>query len=1419
MPAPAIRMPTSLQVDYSFSAPDFDVKDWINNALDSVPKKQPNDFSSPTSASADDTSADASLDASLSLLQTPAHDPVLADRDLDDLLGDRGQDALSSSTTTTTTTTTTRTTTTTTTTQLSTTTSTTPSSLSSATTTTATALTHHATTHLTKLHLLARQISTNLSNTTMDVVKLLPRLSHELDQLRQETQFLQEGIRLVKGDVAQVELQSTTMEATTSSTTTTTTTTTISALERLKYLDRIKTRMEATHAALREAENWRNLESEAREIFARGDFVRGAMRLAEAERSLVVYKNTNVEEDRMALLQVLKDQLEQQVMERTKTALTQRDTAACQALMSVFGRIGRQERFQECYFALRRGPLVDAWKKRQQLITTTTTQSQQQHQSKEGFVTFLQGFYSDAATMLSDEFAWGSSIFSEPSASIHGLVRHLFSHLDPTMAATLQQIAGPLGDEGKLPLVLAAFSATVAFGARIERVITQPLVGHQREPTSARTALPPSTSAAAAAATGGGGGGTGSGTGAGRRSRSGTLLLGEDETSGSHMSKAFSTTSLAELNTGLSSSDPNAWAYILYEPFLPYQRDYGRLEAAHLRALLIQQVPAMEALLQTGGSAVQQKLQSVKHCGQLVKIMTATNQVAFALAEAAIGRCMKLTHGFGAAGLTEGVNEFLGEILACLKRMLIFYRQKSGLLLEGEKPDPIVAQAASHQLTATGASASRSSPRPSGTRYNNSNQDPLSDEDGNDDSDEWDDEDDGTMDDQGSPRLFQMGLRLMVLCRQFCQRLQQLDLKTKQALVGVEALLEMGHERVEDKSSESAVAVTNAAAAAAAATTASALQHASGESGRTARSHRLSIVEPRDHAAALAVSVANLTLQRLPQASVALLQQSSLNSFRLAEILGVVKRAQEAGELGPGGNSGGGPATNAAAGSAATTGNAVGTSTTTGLRDAKNNTQSHNKGNKSEVGLECSPDHLYRASYEGAVELTRLCQRFIFDAMYLPLVRPLAGVSSLACWTEGLDLHTGKDTSTAHGMPNTGRRTNSSQASTMGGTRTDVYRFRTGPSDYMEEVWRRLDALLKFSVYAGDEGLRFGIQALPYADRHVDSEHDHDDVEHGVGVGEASAAAEGMSGAIVGGGADGRGEEEPDEEDEEDDDSDEAVLHRWMTSLARATMHTLIERLYDPERAGSMAALVRALQSNKINSNSNSGSSPSLDYRARMAVSQNQPPSRTGSPAHRESQEMQRAQSPAAGGSASSAQQHQPPFGLIRLSEAGVKQLETDLTFLVTESLPSLGIDPTPNVEALRRALGMSKADLLRTIEQMESELEKFLEAQEKKRRMRKKMRAEAMGSYGELEDGEDDKAAEEQTGLPSTSSVAKKDAGSAATAALMPSVDTLSSAFVAGIPPLPSTLTATEENVEAYLKQEKAIHEWVAKLRGLTVK
>ncbi|KAF9188575.1 hypothetical protein BGZ51_000516 [Haplosporangium sp. Z 767] len=1077
------------------------------------------------------------------------------------------------------------------------------------------------------------QTSAALSSTTQDMVKLLPRLTHELDQLRQETKSLQEGIRLVRDDINSVDSSDT-----------------VQALDRLKYLDLVKTRMEATHSALREAENWRNLEAEANDIFAKGDFTRAAMRLSEAEKSLVVYKNTNVEGDRMALLQVLKDQLEQQVMDKVKEALEQKDTAACQTLINVFGLIGRQEKFQECYISQRRAPLLVRWRRlteTMRMVVTGSPSLSTTHasaQDTKDFVNMLQSFYKDASNMLHEEFAWISSIFADPSSTIHSLVQDLFSHFDPNMQSALQHVAKTQGDEGTLPIIIAAFGATESFGTIMERIISQPLVGSLREHS-------------------------------GNRPRSGTIAHDNNskEGKGAHSSRSLIHQDAA-IDIG-SIQDPHEWAYILYEPFMAYQRDYGKLEDSHLRALLSKSVPAMAPYPDN----ITRSRELTKNSNNLVKIMTNTNSLAFNLAEGAITRCIRLTHGFGAPGLLDGLNGFFKDIMDRYTDILMECRQQSGLQAENTQ----------HRSAARQSNYGKG-PRPN-SRYDT--QSTEDEEDG--DSEGWDEE----VDEQDQ-RLFQMGLRLMVLCRQFCLKLEQLDSKTKKALRGVEELVKLDQVTPDLTSTQS--------------------------------SHH----HPSANPAALVVdqgsvgSGLKLGVQR-PNASIALLQQSNLNSFRLSEILDIVKKSDPKDEQ-----------TSITAGADGLSGGGV------SMLDKFTP--------EADRGLEPKANHLFLQSHQRAVNLTKLCQRFIFDSVYIPLVRPLSDLALLPCWTEGIDQQ-GQDAEDLKGT----RRVHQS---TLGGTRTDVIKFRSGPSEYMEELLRQLLGLpLTFGMYEGDVGLRFGIHALPYADRPFEQQQPQETVEQPsalvTGANEdAKDRGVGEADPVVNANAekDDSKEAEEDENQQMEEEDDLAVMHRWITSLSRATMHTMIERLYDPN-LGQTSALALAQAS--------SSSTPPSGYRGRF--------SGVSSPAMGSS-------SPGGSGSGSVKER----YYLSRLSDAGAKQLEMDLGYFVDTCLGSLAIEATPSIRSLIKALRLSEAGLLMALQQMQQQKE-----EEEQHR---------------LHESEGSSAA---TGATTTSK--------RSSATIDPEQVSI---VIPGAPVLPSVLAIGEEDIAGQMEQEQKIFEWVAKLKGITI-
>ncbi|KAF9114485.1 hypothetical protein BGX27_010715 [Mortierella sp. AM989] len=1039
-------------------------------------------------------------------------------------------------------------------------------------------LTQYATSHLTKLHLLAGQTSAALSATTQDMVKLLPRLTHELDQLRQETKTLQEGIQIVRNDINSVDSSDTTQ-----------------ALDRLKYLDLVKTRMEATHSALREAENWRNLEAEANDIFAKGDFTRAATRLSEAERSLVVYKNTNVEGDRMALLLALKDQLQQQVMGKVREAIERKDTATCQTLINIFGLIGRQEVFQEYYISQRREPLMKQWNHltetmnlshRGNFSATTQTSAGDTHD----FASVLQTFYKDASNMLHDEFSWITSIFSDPSAIIHSLVQDIFTHIDPTMQTALKYVCNTLGEEGSLPMLISAFAATESFGTRMERIVSQPLVGNQREHT-------------------------------GNRPRAGTLVQDSSSKEGKGIHSSRSPFGPDSLEIG-SIHDPHEWAFILYEPFMAYQRDYGKLEGAYLRVLLSKTVPSMASYRDN----FTKSKELTKSSSNLVKIMTTTNNLAFNLAEGAIARCMRLTHGFGVPGLLDGLNGFFKDIMDRYTEILMECRQRSGLQ----------------------AGDSRGV-RPSST-YDN-----TEDNDGE-DSEGWDED----MDEQ-DPRLFQMGLRLMVLCRQFCLKLEQLDLKTKKALRGVENLIKL--DRATQDSSQQGPHHHNSAGS---------LDHGLSSSGLKINA------QP-------------------PNASIALLQQSNLNSFRLSEILDIVKKSDPREE-------------HAVAGD--------GTSTADQLSI------------ENDLSLEPKANHLFLHSHQRVVQLTKFCQRFIFDSVYIPLVRPLSDLASLPCWTEGIDQQNQTDE---------GKGARRIHQSTMGGTRTDVIKFRSSPSDYMEELISQIQELpLTFGMYHA--GLRFGIHMLPYADKPFELAHQLDSTEqpstlvtgadengvgghndNDLGVGEATTGAD----ALV--------NEKLDESEEQEEEDDSAVTRRWISSLSRAAMHTMIERLYNPNLPLAKDSAT-SLTTNTLPSS----------QRGRFAGATISSISSAGG-------------------------QH-----LTRLSDAGAKQLELDLSYFVGDCLGALAIEPTPSIRAFIKALRLNESGLSMALQQIQQQREELNTSME-----------------------ESNVGSKRSSTLPESQQISLE---------------------IPGAPLMPSVLVVAEEDVAGHLELEQKVLEWVVRLRGFNI-
>ncbi|RUS20640.1 Golgi complex component 7-domain-containing protein [Endogone sp. FLAS-F59071] len=723
-------------------------------------------------------------------------------------------------------------------------------------------LEQHATMLVTKLQILSQEVSQRLAHTTDVAVKSMPRTLYDLQLMKEDALSTKAGVEAVRNDLSRVEND------------------TSRALERLKQLDLVKNRMEACRAALREAENWSNLESEASRIFAAGDHDRAAVRLQDARRSLNVFQNTPEYEQRRALLERLQNELERAVRPQLVQALVDHDAVACHKYFVIFDRIQRTSDFMDCYFDSRKEPLVNMWREQTLL-----------EDSNVGLIQLAQ-FYQECFVVLNEEYAWCGSIFPDPRSTIQSLVRALFSSLVPTVSTRLAVVVDRYGEEC-LPHIITAFAATEKFGSSLERVFARPTVTAAPE-TSTTTTTSTNTTTASTTAT-------------------------------HRKIPHLPMTSLR------AHDDPHTWAYILYDPFHEFQRDYAAYERTYLSNQLTSALRPPDAATST----------AIEPAKQLTDAVTRV----FALAEASIGRCADLTHGFAGAGLVVTLNGYFEDVARGFGEVLKRVRVDCGLDEDpkeaGKKAGGVVPGGKGKVATKDRHSMDW---RPMDRRSMDRRSTDRRSMDRGDDSDFDFDFDENELD-NGDWSNFQAALRLLATCRGMAARLAALEDRTRKALAVTRALVDEGAVDGDDDEYFPAA------------------DRPRRESVIPRLERRESLVAPlsprhtrreslvrSDSGSIAALTIANVGagsatgsvhtnahVNAAPKASLSLLRQSALNSYDLGRLLSALDQ----------------------------------------------------------------PDQSLLPRASAALhEFTRACQRFVFDTVHLPIARHLAGVGTMTTvWT------------------------------------------------------------------------------------------------------------------------------------------------------------------------------------------------------------------------------------------------------------------------------------------------------------------------------------------------------------------------------------------------------------------------------------
>jgi hypothetical protein len=219
-------------------------------------------------------------------------------------------------------------------------------------------------------------------------------------------------------------------------------------------------------------------------------------------------------------------------------------------------------------------------------------------------------------------------------------------------------------------------------------------------------------------------------------------------------------------------------------------------------------------------------------------------------------------------------------------------------------------------------------------------------------------------------------------------------------------------------------------------------------------------------------------------------------------------------------------------------------------------------------------------------------------------------------------------------------------------------------------------------------------------------------------------------------------------------------------------MHTIIERLYNPQWGQSKAPL-------ETSAPTTTSTPPPSTSRSRFGLGSS-------------SLLASAASSPTSGPVNTTGASHvsKERYYLTRLSESGAKQLELDLGYFVDTYLDSLGIEPTPSFRSLIKALRLSESGLSMALQQVKLQQEEL----QKHHQQGSEDPSTKAKQHSEVGRDHDHDPTQHQRPQPQVSVV------------------------IPGAPILPSVLVVAEDDLTGQLEVEQKILEWVARLKGMDI-
>eukprot|EP00047_Mylnosiga_fluctuans_P015500 m.47123 g.47123 ORF g.47123 m.47123 type:complete len:692 (-) comp5953_c0_seq2:258-2333(-) len=285
-----------------------------------------------------------------------------------------------------------------------------------------------------KLQTFVQRINAELEETSNQIVRDMPSVVRSVDVLAQDVSSLKDRMSAVRKDIEHVE------------------TDTAHTMKVLIELDAIKGKMEATSAALQEADNWTTLSADAEEAFRSDDVRKAAATLLGMRRSLLVLSDVPDHAQRQQLLSGLESRLEALISPKLLMAMEAHNADLAKEYTMMFGDIGRKSQILALYLQCHKAAAQDIWASYTQGTARVAD--------------WLPLFYDRLLQIAHREIKFCPSLFSDPAGAVTAMLAAVLTSLSPTLKDLLLHDSRT-NPGGCLALVAATIPAAVNFATAL----------------------------------------------------------------------------------------------------------------------------------------------------------------------------------------------------------------------------------------------------------------------------------------------------------------------------------------------------------------------------------------------------------------------------------------------------------------------------------------------------------------------------------------------------------------------------------------------------------------------------------------------------------------------------------------------------------------------------------------------------------------------------------------------------------------------------------------------------------------------------------------------------------------------------------------------------------------------------------------